>query len=282
MAGIRQGIIKKREVQASGAQSAEASLLGTALRIPKENVKVGARPDEAAAGWQSKQLLRGATTGTLDQPFEVRTRHVENVQRPRPKVDAAKEKAPEPTPEEIEAAWNARIEEARQLALAEGHEAGQAAAKAEYDREVADLKLRFAQDLDAIQHSWHAFMRQSEPKLVQLAFRLARTVLDSPLPDDVRQISERIVADAVERMATDVTVEIILHPVSYLRMQETGIEEQLNAVHSKLRWRTNPDMKQNEWVVQSPRAATRRIEEELIDQLQRELASPTPFDEAST
>ena len=280
MAGIRQGIIKKREVHASGAQTAEASLLGTALRIRKENVKVGARPDEAAAGWQSKQLLRRA--GTSDQPFEVRTRHVENVQRPRPKANEAPEKAPDPTPEEIEAAWIARIEEAREQARAEGHEAGQAAAKAEYDKEVADLKLHFAEDLDAIQHSWDAFMRQSEPQLVQLAFRLAHTVLDAPLPDDVRQISERVVADAVERMATDVTVEIILHPVSYLRMQETGIEEQLNAVHSKLRWRTNPDMKQNEWVVQSPRAATRRIEEELIDQLQRELASPSPFDEAST
>lgn len=282
MAGIRQGIIKKREVHASGAQSAEASLLGTALRIPKENVHVGARPDEAAAGWQSKQLLRRGATGTSTQPFEVRTRHIEHVQRPRPKTDESAEKAPKPTPEEIEAAWNARIEEARELGLAEGHDAGRAAAKAEYDKDVADLKLRFAHDLDAIQHSWTEFMRRSEPQLVQLAFRLARTVLDAPLPDDVRQISERIIADAVERMATDVTVEIILHPVSYLRMQETGIEEQLNAVHSKLRWRTNPDMQQNEWIVQSPRAATRRIEDELIDQLQRELASPSPFDEAST
>lgn len=282
MAGIRQGIIKNKEVQASGARSADASLLGTALRIPREHVKVGARPDEATAIWQSSPLLRRDLTATTDKAIEVRLRPLERVQRPQAKPNNEPEEEPEPTAEEIEAAWQLRLEEAREQAIAEGREAGHAAAKAEYEKEVADLKKQFAEDLDAVQQSWDAHMRQSEPHLVQLAFRLARTVLDSPLPDDVRQIAERTVADAIERMATDVAIEIILHPVSFLRIQEAGVEEQLNAVHSKLRWRTNPDLKQNEWIVRSPRATARRIESELIDELQRELASPSPLDETSS
>lgn len=281
MAGIRQGIIKRQEVQASGARAADASLLGTALRIPNEHVKVGGRPDEATAIWQSSPLIRRDVTATSDRPIEVRLRPSDRMERPQPKTSETAETPPEPTPEEVEAAWQLRLEEAREQAFADGREAGQAAAKADYEKELAELKRQFAGDLDAVQQSWEAYLRQNEPHLVQLAFRLARTVLDAPLPDEVRQISERTVADAIERMATDVTVEIILHPVSLLRIQECGIEEQLNAVHSKLRWRTNPDMKENEWIVQSPRATTRRIESELIEELQRELASPSPLDEAT-
>lgn len=282
MAGIRQGIIKRKEVHASGARAADASLLGTALRIPSEHVKVGARTDEATALWQSRPLIRREVTATADRPIEVKMRVSEHVQRPQPKNSDTEPTPPDSTPEEVEAAWQLRLEEARIQAFAEGREAGHAAATAEYEKDLLELKRQFAEDLDAIQQSWDAYMRQSEPHLVQLAFRLARTVLDAPLPDEVRQIAERTVADAIERMATDVTVEIILHPVSFLRIQEAGIEEQLNAVHSKLRWRTNPDIKQNEWIVQSPRATTRRIESELIDELQRELASPSPPDEATS
>ncbi len=281
MAGIRQGVIKKDKVEASGARSADESLFGTALRIPSGNVKMGAAPDEATAIWQSHPLLRRALTASSGRSVDVRTRHIEPVHRPKPKTSESTENVAELTAEEKEAAWKLRLEEARESAFAEGREEGHAAAKAEFDQQVADLKHEFAMDLDAVHQSWKDFLRRNEPHLVQLAFRLSRTVLDAPLPDDVRRISERVVADAVERMATDVAVEIIVHPVSYLRIQEAGIEDQLNAIHSKLRWRTNPDLQENEWVVQSPRAATRRIEAELIDELQRELASPSPSTEAT-
>ncbi len=281
MAGIRQGIIKNKEVRASGAKSADTSLLGTALRIPRDQVNLGSSPNEATAIWQSSPLLRRESTTPSERPFEIQLNEIDRVQRPQPRAAGKRDNASAPTPEEVEASWTLRVEEAREQALAEGREAGRAEVKSEYDQEVEELKRQFAQDLDAIQQSWDTHIRQSEPHLVQLAFRLARTVLDAPLPDEVRRIAERSVADAIERMATDVTVEIILHPVSFLRIQESGIEAQLNAVHSKLRWRTNPDLMQNEWIVQSPRAATRRIESELIDELQRELASPSPLDEAS-
>lgn len=272
MAGIRHGIIKKDDVHATGARSAEETLLGSALRIRKDQVKVEARPEDASSAWAAKSRLTRDLTGTIDRLFEVRTRHIEQVAPPNRKCEDTPEEEPELTPEEIEAQWKTRLEAAREAALIEGREAGLAEAKAQYDAELADIRQQFAEDLDGIQKSWEAFIRRSEPDFVQLAFQLTRAVLDAPIPDGVRQISERVVAEAVEHMAGEVAVEIILHPVSYLRIQEAGVEDQLNAMHSKLRWRSDADLKQNEWIVQSPRAATRRIEAELIDQLQRELS----------
>jgi flagellar biosynthesis/type III secretory pathway protein FliH len=186
--------------------------------------------------------------------------------------EPSSDNAIQPTVEEIEALWEARLEQTREEAHAEGFAAGRYAAASEFKHELDEANERFGVDLANLQQACTTFMRDAEPQMVQLAFRIARTILDSPLPDDVRQISERAIAEAVEKMSDEVPIEILLHPVSYLRIQESGIEEHLSAIHNKLRWRTNPDLKQNEWIVQSARAATRRLEAELIDRLQRDLS----------
>lgn len=273
MATNRHGVIKQKDVAATGAQTADASVLGSRLRIPKDLISVQNENREDQVVDRASRLLRRDTAAVAAEKFEVFTRDIEKVETPK-QHDASKhdDTSKTRTIEEVEAEWEARLEEQVALAREEAFQEGRSDAKSDYDRQVAELKERFASDLDGIQASWERFMRRAEPKIVQLAFEISRVVLDAPIPDEIRSVCERTIADTIERMATDVPVEIVLHPVSYLRLQEIGVEEQLNATHSKLRWRTNPEMKQNEWTVQSQRSATRRLEGELIDQLQRELS----------
>ena len=273
MAASPHGVIKKSQLKDAKTWSAASSLLGAALRIPKERVRSDDPSRDQPSVRRAIPIVPAETAVSAARPFEVPKLEpiLLKVNGPDQEPAESAEEPPPPTPEEIEQAWQARLEEARQQALEEGREQGRAAAKAEYDAELADVRAQHAQDLHAIQQSWERYLRRAEPQLVELTFRLAHAVIDAPIHDDVRQIGERAVADAVERMATDIPVEIVLHPVSYLRIQESGIEDQLNAIHSRLRWRTNPELKQNEWIVQSQRAAARRIEAEIIDQLQRDL-----------
>lgn len=270
MAAIRHHVIKNSEFVREYGESAGAPFQGRKLRIPRSEV-AGRTEEEPGSdpAFLTARVKRDSTV-PADHPFEI---HVRREERPAPK--AAKpisNDADEPTIEEIEAIWKARLERAREDAYGEGFAEGKSAVEAEYQTRFDEEKQRFTTDLSALQQSWAAFMRDAEPQIVQLTFRIARAILDAPLPDDIRHISERAIAEAVERMADGVPVEILLHPVNYLRIQESGIEEHLNALHNKLRWRTNSDLKQNEWIVQSPRSATRRLEAELIDQLQRELS----------
>jgi flagellar biosynthesis/type III secretory pathway protein FliH len=185
---------------------------------------------------------------------------------------ATAQKKDEPTPEELEVLARQRLEREVALAREDAFEAGRKAAQAEMQEQINETLRELADNLTAIQVSWETHLREAEPHLVQLAFRIARAILDAPVLDDVRRIAAAHVAEAVERMAIGVPIEIILHPLSYQRLKESGLDDQLSATHNMLRWRTNPDMKPNEWIVQSSRSTTRRLEIELLDQLQRNLS----------
>ena len=273
MAASPHGVIKKSQLKDTKSWSAASSILGAALRIPKDHVRPDDRSRDQPSVRRAVPIVPAEETVTTARPFDIPKLEPIVLKFARPEDEPAEppEEPLPPTPEEIEQAWQTRLEEARKQALEEGREQGRTAAKAEYDADLADVRAQYAQDLHAIQQSWERYLRRAEPQLVELTFRLARAVIDAPIHDDAREIGERAVAEAVERMATDIPVEIVLHPVSYLRIQESGIEDQLNAIHSRLRWRTNPELKQNEWIVQSQRAAARRIEAEIIHQLQRDL-----------
>lgn len=270
MAAIPQHVIKYSEFLAEYGEQPSIPFEGRKLRIPRSEVTGESEGESGSDAAFLTARVKRASTVPADHPYEI---HVRRKERPAPKIATTILDDPdEPAIEEIEAIWKARLERTREDAYSEGFAAGRSAVEAEFQAKFDEEKQRFTTDLAALQQSWAAFMRDAEPQIVQLTFRIARAILDAPLPDDIRRISERAIAEAVERMADGVPVEILLHPVNYLRIQESGIEDHLNAIHNKLRWRTNSDLKQNEWIVQSPRSATRRLEAELIDQLQRELS----------
>ena len=260
-------VIKKSRLESARFEAVDPSLLVQPMRVPKAMVAGEAPTGEAV---RTRRLFRGDDAKVAPVPFEIFTQDIETIKPPRaPRVEQSAE--PDLSLEEIEKQWRERLDLEVELARRQGFDEGVAAARTELKAQLDEGLRGFANDLNAIQHSWETHLRQSEPYIVQLAFRIARAVLVAPLPDDVRRISETAVLDAVERMASGISVEVILHPVSYLRMQESGVEEQLNSMHSKIRWRTNPEMKPNEWIVQSARSTTRRLEAELLDQIQRDL-----------
>lgn len=272
-------VIKSDDVEATRAVRPDPAVLRGTLKIPSEQVVVESDEEERAESAAHRPIIDKTSARISDAPFEVWTPvpEPEPEQRTEPEEE---EEAAEPSIEELEAEWEQRLQEAVNKARVEGIEEGRAAVQEEADTAVSELRETFARQLDGIQQAWEAHLEGAQIRLVRLAFRIASVVLDAPLPDDVRAISEEAVADAIEHMVDDVPVEVALHPVSYLHIQESGLEDQLATLHSKLRWRSDPSLKENEWVVQCDRAAIRRLESELLDELQRELSLRDMGDDA--
>ncbi|MEX1055099.1 MAG: FliH/SctL family protein [Rhodothermales bacterium] len=262
-------VIKKNVLESTRFEAIDPSTLPTAKRIPRSRVDLPMTLSDDGDSLRLQRRLRSNQTTYAVEPVQIVTRNMPPACLPR---GASAQKPAEPTPEELEALARQKLEREIIRARDEAFEAGRMAAQVEMQEQLDESLRAFAESLTAIQTSWDDHLRQSEPHLVQLAFRIARAVLDAPLLDDVRRITEAHVADAVDRMAIGVPIEIILHPISYQRIKESGLDEQLSATHNRLRWRTNPDMKPNEWIVQSSRSTTRRLEIELLDQLQRNLS----------
>lgn len=148
---------------------------------------------------------------------------------------------------------------------------GLAAAREEMERNVADIRNAFVEDLRRIEAAVETFYQRTEPQLAALAFHVAEAILRAPLPEQIRAVSERFLTEAVERATAETTADVSLHPVDYLRLQENGVVERLSALHSGLRWHPDPDLKQGDWIVSSPLTTTRRIEAELLDALRSQL-----------
>ncbi|MEX0822367.1 MAG: hypothetical protein WD021_09500 [Rhodothermales bacterium] len=267
-------IIKGDDVAATRAVRPDPSVLLDTLKIPRKHVQVtGAEREERPAA--RKTRVPGEEADVSNETIDIVTRAPEKRKSPaqdgtRQQVD--EEDAREPTLEEVEAEWAERLESEVAAAREDAFADGQKSVRAEANAEIESVHERFAAELDAVRKAWEDHLENSQVRLVQLAFRIARAVLDAPLPDDIRRISEAAITDAVERMVDGVPVEVAVHPVTYLRFQESGLEERLSAVHSKLRWHSDPGLKENEWVVQCDRSAIRRLESELLDELQRELS----------
>lgn len=189
--------------------------------------------------------------------------------------------APPPSPEELEAQWEARLEEAVEAARTEGYEAGYAEghddgydeAKRELEAEFEASRNRLVEDMERLRTLWTDYIEESEPHLAQTTIDVAETLLDAPLPESVRRVSARAIAEAVEDLADTPPLAISLHPVDYQHLQETGMLEQLNANHDYLRWNTRPELEEGDWSVESPVAMVRHFREELIRNLRTRLGA---------
>ncbi len=183
--------------------------------------------------------------------------------------------------EELEAEWEARLEDAveaaraegREVGYAEGYDDGYAEAQAELEAAFQADRDRLVEDMERLNALWTDYIEESEPHLAQTTIDVAETLLDAPLPDSVRRVSARAIAEAVEDLADTPPLTIALHPVDYQHLQETGMLEQLNANHDYLRWNTRPELDEGDWSVESPVAMVRHFRDELIRNLRTRLGA---------
>lgn len=170
-----------------------------------------------------------------------------------------------------EAEWNDRLDDAVAQARSEGYEEGYAAAKEELQAEFDERKATLASDLVHLESLWNDFIEQCEPVLAELALDVAEALLDAPLPQAVKAASARAITQAIEELSGEPPITVSLHPVDYLRLEETGVADQLNASHERLRWNTDSDLEHGEWIVESPAKAVRHLTDELLRTLKSRL-----------
>jgi hypothetical protein len=171
-------------------------------------------------------------------------------------------------------AWQQEQEEAVVRARTEAADEVRAELQQEMDAlqaELDTLRAAYREDAERLQQAWQTFIHQTEPLLLDLAFGITRTLFEAPLPEDVRSIGARALTTAIDQLAADPPITISLHPVDLLRLQESGIVDQLEAVHSGLRWDARSDFNQGDWIAQSPEGAVRRVKEELMAALREQL-----------
>ena len=229
-------------------------------------------------------VLRSAQVKEEVQAFVL----AEFEQAPRAPLAPPPEEEPPPaeekglSPEEVEALrasweaeWQARLERERAQAEAEAYERGYAAAQEALKDDLEAQRQAAKKVASRLTPAWSDFLKASEPLLSELAFEVAETLLDAPLPSDIKEISTRALAEALEELGAEAPIRIALHPVDFLQLEESGMAEQLGEVHRGLAWEPNPDLRQGDWVAQSPVAAVRRLRDELICKLKDRITSAT-------
>lgn len=257
------------------------------LRIPSERVVVPTPPGDEDA-YRLAGVLRGTTSEHVREVPALEAEFVSDFPLPDDVSAGLRARAPQPEPEpdpepepppvdvaalraEWEAEWQARRDEAVAAARAEGVAEGRAAALHELEQEHQARLDAFAADAAHLQTQWTELMKQAEPRLADLALAVAQSFVEGPLPDYLRAIPVRALSDAVERLAAEPPVEVTLHPVDLLRMQESGLLDQLTHGLAGVRVMPNPEIKPGEWIVQSAAAAVRSVRAELMEQVRRQL-----------
>lgn len=238
------------------------------LRVPGERVVVEGTPFGLSdrVGRSGQVLPREKVLDAA--PFEIDVRLFDPPE-PAPLEEFEEiEESDEPTQEELEAA---RLAEAVDAARQEGFAAGYENARAELETEFRTKAEALLADAQRMHEENTRFLERAEVLLVDLAFRIAETVLDSPLLAPARDAAKDALANAIERLAGGVPVRVRVHPVDYLRLQEAGLVDQFSAVYGDLRWEPDSSYAQGEWSVESPDSVIRRLERELLSDLRERL-----------
>lgn len=273
---------RHRSILRLGKTGPSSHTVNRPLRVPGQRVIHTAEPTPAAdkIGRGGQVLPRELVVQAA--PYEIDLARFEPP--PPPVVDEAEEEEVEeqPTEEELRAAALAEaVAVAREEAYKEGYESARAELQAEFEEKAAALRD------DAVQmHEENTrFLERTEVLLVDLAFRIAGTVLDSPLLAPARDAAKDAVATAIERLAGAHSLRVRVHPVDYLRLQEAGLIDQLSAAYADLRWEPDASLVQGDWSVESPDAVIRHFEREMLSDLRERLglvsvALPEPTGDA--
>lgn len=230
------------------------------------------------------RVLRGASARQDARPFEVAALTPTPAFRlPDPDPAEAFEEAAPPVEApvhaeidveairaEVAALWQAKLEEAAARARENGYRQGREDAERATADERALLREHAAQEMEAMKAAWQAHLNAGESMMAELAFEIAETIVGAPLPDNVRRVSVRALREAVEALAGS-PVSVSIHPVDRLRLQETGVEEEMRAIVPELRFESDPLLNEGDWLVETDTSSVRHLRAELLDALRRRL-----------
>lgn len=168
---------------------------------------------------------------------------------------------------EWEAEWQARHAAELDQARAIAYEEGQAAAHAEWEAVVEEERAAVRQDLERLHAQFDDYLKKLEPMLADLAFEVARQLLAAPLPEDVQRVSAQALTHALDTFRDAAAIDIVLHPGDLDRLEAAGLTDDIGALYTGLRWKTDETLDPGDWIVQSPEAAVRRLKQELLANL---------------
>lgn len=172
---------------------------------------------------------------------------------------------------EIDAEWHHKLEDAVLRVREEAFEAGYGRARDEMQATIDQTRADLAADGARLQTSFEAFMESVEVRAVALAVDAAEAVLGCNLPDDARLVIEQSLATAIEELAGDGAIDVNLHPVDLLRIQESGFEAQVSSAVPSVRWSPDETLEEGDWSAKSSQAVIRRIRSELVNSLRARL-----------
>jgi flagellar assembly protein FliH len=274
-------VIKRNTADGAVSRLSEAAILDRQVRIPSNSIHVADVDGET--GDRGKvvraRVVRKVDAAMAAHPYELDVTELSpgafdrqiSEKQPEKQPNLPTVKSPEEVLAEHDQQWEVRLQQAVSAAREDGYARGSADAAARLETDFRDQHQALLADLKYLQSRWDEFLEKLEPALAELSFDIAQAVLDAPLPQNVKGVATRAITEAVEQMAGSAPIEILIHPVDFLRLQESGVVEQLESLHTGLRWEPRPDMKHGEWVVQSPTMTVRRLEEELLGTLRSRL-----------
>ena len=172
--------------------------------------------------------------------------------------------------DEWERDWQDKLELAVKVATDEGIKRGYEEAQAELVQQREKIKEEFNTSLKQFQESWDNYIKRSETLLLRIALEITQFIVDIPLPGHYSDITERILNETLDQLSRDTPLTLSLNPLDLLRMQESGVMELIKEQFSGIRWDPQPNLKEGNWIIQTPRQAIRRITDELLDNLKNQ------------
>lgn len=164
--------------------------------------------------------------------------------------------------------WKQRMRDRREQARREGYQEGYEKARREADEQIAELETLLDEGLRELEREWASFFEHVDRDLADLSVQIAERILDAPLPHEMHDRVKSAIHDAVDELAGETRTDVTLHPADYLRMQESGLMEQLETAYDHLQWHSDPDLEfQGNWIVESPQGALRHLKEELLHEI---------------
>jgi flagellar assembly protein FliH len=187
--------------------------------------------------------------------------------------------AADDTPERTDAEWQEHLEAAVEEARTEGYKKGYSEGYDDgYDEAETTLREDWEAEREALiddtnrfEEVWSQYIAENESRMVELTLQLAEAIVDAPLTDSLRSASEEAILEAVAELAGTPPIEIVVHPVDYQRLQESGLAAHLTDKYDELHLESDPERTEGDWTVASPAGAIRRRRSEVIDALRGRL-----------
>lgn len=265
----------------------------SSLRIPGEKVNV-----QGEGGSSGEPVARGPVldpdqTRPASEPVQIDPIDPEPVQPSEdPPPEAAEDRdepdgddeAEEESPSRTDAEWEERLEEAVEEARTEGYEKGYSEgyddgydeAEETLSAEWEDEREALIEDITQFEEIWTQYVDENESRMVELTLQMAEAIVDAPLTDSLRRVSEEAVIEAVAELAGTPPITITVHPVDFQRFHESGLAEHLTEKYEELQLESDPEREEGDWTVSSPAGAIRRRRSEVIDTLRNRLRLSAP------